>query len=147
VAFPGWDVARCLLPVSIVVLEPIVSGLSRQDEAETRHRPGEDSLAGIRLNMKDNPDSMPRVDTLVPISGIFDADNGEFHPWGLHRALGIGMGTPYREVKFCRAFCYVATGTLGIVRLGPTWMRPQVGRSGRRVPKPLSGVTRTAGGP
>jgi hypothetical protein len=147
VALPRRDVARLLLPVSIVVLEPIVSGRSSQDEAEIRHRPGEDSLAGIRLNIKYDSYSMPRVDTLITVSGIFDVDNGEFHPWSLHRALGIGMGTPYGEVEFRRAFCYMATGTLSIVRLRPTRMRLQVGRRGRRIPKPLSDVTRAAGGP
>ena len=57
------------------------------------------------------------------------------------------MGTPYGEVEFCWTFCYMATGTLGIVRLRPTRMRLQIGRRGCRVPEPLSGVTGAAGGP
>jgi hypothetical protein len=96
--------------------------------------------------MKDDPDSMPRIDTLVAVSGIFDTNDGELHPWSLPRALGIGMGTPYGEVEFRRAFCDMATGTLGIVRLRPSQMRLQGGRRGRRIPKPLSGMARTTGG-
>ena len=97
--------------------------------------------------MKYDPDSMPRIDTLVTGSGVFDTDDGEFHPWGLRRALGIGMGTPYGEIKFRGAFGDMATGTAGIVRLRPTRMRLQLGRRGSRVPEPLSDVTGAAGGP
>src|SRR5712691_8170760 len=94
-ALPGRGVAHCLLPIAIKVLYLIVGSRPSQDEAETGHRLWEDSLAGICLHIKYDPDSMPRIDTLVPVSGIFDADNGEAYPWCLHRALGIGVGTPY----------------------------------------------------
>ena len=77
---------------------------------------------------------MPGINTLVTVSGIFDADKGEFHSWGLRRALGIGMRPLHGEVEFRRAFCDMATGTLGIVRLRPTRMRLQLGRRGRRSP-------------
>ena len=56
------------------------------------------------------------------------------------------MGTPYGEVEFRRAFCDMATGTLGIVRLRPSQMRLQGGRRSRRIPKPLSDVARATGG-
>ena len=57
------------------------------------------------------------------------------------------MGTPNGEIKFRGAFCDMALGTLGIVRLRPTRMRLQLGRRGRRVPEPLSDVTGATGGP
>lgn len=82
-ALPRGGVAHCLFPISIKVLYLIVGGRSSQDEAERGHRLWEDSLAGSILNIKYDPGSMPRIDTLVPVSGIFDADDGEAYPWGL----------------------------------------------------------------
>jgi hypothetical protein len=121
-ALPRRGRARRFLAVSIKVLYLIVASRSSQDEAKIGHRLWQDSLAGIRLHIKYDPDSMSRIDTLVTVRGVFNADDGEAHAWGLRRALRIGMGSPHRDIKFRGAFCYMATGTAGIVDLWPSRM-------------------------